>query len=763
MSRSVVLFLGFCLWSLVGVDGVVIAQDQKKDAPKQTQPKAPAVPDPRDLMAKPQSDMRAIVSWFDADRGNLTRFYSIPVSPTRIARLQRFYGNWLKALEKLNAEKMNEEGRADLKRLKERIEEERQQLASQARTQAEVAYLVPFAQTIIDLEESRRRMESMNAPSAASQLHGLKKQIDRMRLGVEGGLQAPKKDNAIFAPKATAGRAAETIASLRTALKNWFDFYNNYDPPFGWWMAEPYKAVDQSLQSYAALLKDKVAAVGESSASVGQGPAPVPLLPLKVASTDKHDSDVPELQELLTYSRSDLRAVIERYQADRGGGGRGRLASANIRPPAVSADRQAQSQKFLNDWLAALQKIEFEKLSLEGRIDYVLLRRHIEQELARQKLRPGDAPAGEGGERRSPRDESGITGRPIGREALLLDLVGEMIPYSPEELVVIANTEYAWCQAEICKASREMGFGDDWRKAVEKVKTMHVEPGKQPDVIRDLAWEATDYVQTHGLVTVPPIARETWRQEMMTPQRQLVSPFFTGGEVISVSFPTSTMAHEAKLQSMRGNNIPFARATVHHELIPGHHLQGYMASRYRTHRRSFGTPFWTEGGALYWEFVLYDKGFPKTPEDRVGFLVWRMHRCARIVFSLSFHLGTMTPQQCIDFLVERVAFERDNATAEVRRSFTGGYGPLYQAAYMLGGLQFRALRRELVDTGKMTERDFHDALLKENRIPIAMIRASLTKQPLTRDWTPNWKFYGEMTSAPPAKPIAARQTNGANQ
>jgi uncharacterized protein (DUF885 family) len=230
--------------------------------------------------------------------------------------------------------------------------------------------------------------------------------------------------------------------------------------------------------------------------------------------------------------------------------------------------------------------------------------------------------------------------------------------------------------------------------------------------------------------------------EMMSPQRQLLNPFFTGGEVISVSFPTHTMSHEAKLQSMRGNNIPFARATVHHELIPGHHLQSFMTARYRSHRGLFTTPFWTEGWALYWEMVLYDRGFPGTPEGRVGFLVWRMHRCARIIFSLGFHLGQMSPQECIDYLVQRVGFERDNATAEVRRSFAGSYGPLYQAAYMLGGLQIRALRKELVDSGKMSERAFHDAILKENRIPIAMVRASLTGQQLPRDYTPDWKFYG---------------------
>jgi uncharacterized protein (DUF885 family) len=105
----------------------------------------------------------------------------------------------------------------------------------------------------------------------------------------------------------------------------------------------------------------------------------------------------------------------------------------------------------------------------------------------------------------------------------------------------------------------------------------------------------------------------------------------------------------------------------------------------------------------------------------------------------------MTPQQCIDFLVDRVGHERANATAEVRRSFNGSYPPLYQIAYMMGALQFRALHTELVDSGKMTNRQFHDAILKGGRIPIEMVRAMLLKQPPARDFTPSWKFAGAIT------------------
>lgn len=219
-----------------------------------------------------------------------------------------------------------------------------------------------------------------------------------------------------------------------------------------------------------------------------------------------------------------------------------------------------------------------------------------------------------------------------------------------------------------------------------------------------------------------------------------MSPYFLGGPTILVSFPTDTMTHEEKLMSLRSNNIHFSRATVQHELIPGHHLQFYMTARYRPYREAFSTPFWVEGWALYWEMLLWDLGFPQTPEDRIGMLFWRKHRCARIVFSLGYHLGKMTPQQCVDFLVDRVGHERSAAAAEVRRSIMGNYGPLYQAAYMLGGLQIRSMHKELVQGGQMTNRQFHDRILQENSLPIELLRYKLKNEAIPREAVSSWRF-----------------------
>ena len=335
-----------------------------------------------------------------------------------------------------------------------------------------------------------------------------------------------------------------------------------------------------------------------------------------------------------------------------------------------------------------------------------------------------------------------IVGTPIGREGLVEELGFEFVPYTPEELLAIGEREHQWCLAEMKKAAAEMGLGEDWRAALERVKTMHVGPGEQPTLIRELAEEAVVFLRERDLLTIPKLAEETWRVEMMSPERQKVSPFFLGGEEIIVSFPTDGMSHEQKMMSMRGNNRHFSRATVHHELIPGHHLQQFMNARHMQHREVFSTPFWTEGWALYWETRMWDLGFAQSPENKMGMLFWRNHRCARIVFSLKYHLGEMSPQQCIDYLVDQVGHERANAEGEVRRSVAGGYGPLYQVAYMMGGLQFRSLHKELVGGGRMTEKEFHDAVLREANMPVELVRAALTGEMVERDRRAAWRFDG---------------------
>ena len=574
-----------------------VAQPQLSES-RRPEPGRYLTPDLKSLAGPKPADLRPLLEWFAADERNFELFYDVAISPARSNVLSNFYSAWLNGLEKLDYNTLASEARIDYVLFRNKLHRLLQQLNSEQQRFSEIQPLLPFATSIVNLKEARQRVDPLDPKQAATTLVQITKQLDEVSKWVRS---SAKPEDLKLSP--TMGRrAVQTIAQLRSYLEQWNRFYTGYDPLFSWWVAEPYKKLDKNLETYSALVREKVAGL------------------------KKDDKDT-------------------------------------------------------------------------------------------------------------------ILGDPIGRTALMAELRSEMINYNPEELIDIANKEFAWCEKEMLRASRDLGFGDDWRKALEHVKTLHVPPGQQPALIMQQATEAAEFMTSHDLLTIPPLAMDTWRVQMMTPEAQRLNPFFLGGESIIISFPTDTMSQEDKMMSMRGNNIHFSRATVHHELIPGHRLQSYMTARYRPYRQAFATPFWTEGWSLYWELQLWDMGFPKTAENRIGMLFWRMHRCARIIFSLNFHLGKMTAQECVDFLVNKVGHEYENAAGEVRRSFESNYSPLYQCAYMLGGLQIRALHRELVVSGKMKNREFHDAVLKTGRIPIEMVRASLTGRTVEKDFVANWKFY----------------------
>ena len=319
--------------------------------------------------------------------------------------------------------------------------------------------------------------------------------------------------------------------------------------------------------------------------------------------------------------------------------------------------------------------------------------------------------------------------RPSVATTLIRLLDREMIVYTPEQLIEIGNREYAWTENEMKKASREMGFGDDWHAALEKVKNAYVPPGQQPDLVRNLELQAEKFVREKDLITIPTIVSDTWRMSMMSPQTMRNAPFFLGGESIQVSYPIVGMSDDLSTMIMKGNGPHLSHATVFHELIPGHGLQGFMNQRYNAHRSLFNTPFYGEGWALYLEMLMWDQGFHATPEDRIGAFFWRMHRAARIVFTMNWQMGRWTPQQCVDFLVA----ERPRA---LHRRGRGPRAHPELAAALPDQLPdgCAAALVGVSGRGRAEEGDDDQAVQRSRdrtgSMPIEMVRALLTNQPL---------------------------------
>jgi uncharacterized protein (DUF885 family) len=739
---------------LVGAATVALPQAQGRGAAPAQTTSTDAVPsDLRPLLSPRRSEMRLVTQRYTLDRATLDGNYAggfggrggrvdgggpvgaapaatppAPVAPpvsmslARLDRLARFDRAWAEALGRLDATALSPEARSELTTLRANVAANTERLVDERRTVAEMTTLVPFAPSLVRLVEARLWIEPMDAKAAAGTLSRATEAISAVRAILQAGLaNAP---SSLTASRDQALRAAAVVDSLHRDMTEWFNFYNGYDPMFTWWMGLPWQHADAALRQYATFLRETIAPADRAAA------APTTLTATEMVQNPRAaapGADVPDLNALIALPQDEMTAIVDLFRSATSGRGRGPA------PPSRGA-------AYYRQWLQALQSLDFDRLSRNAQVDYLFIRRVSERQIERDGV-PLPAPAS------NPRktDSSGIPGPARGREGLIRDLQDEFIPYTPEELIQLAEKEFAWADAEMLKASREMGFGDNWKAAMDKVKDSHAPPGGQPVVIRDLMHEAVDYLRAKDLITVPAVAAESFLMSMMSPERQLVNPFFTGGARITVSYPTNTMTYDQRLQSMRGNTTAFSHATAHHEMIPGHNLTSYLGARYNGYRANLGagTPFFGEGWALYWELVLYDKGFNDTPEERIGALFWRMHRCARIIFSLNFHMGRWSPQEAIDFLVTRVNFERENAIAEVRRSFdpSAGYSALYQAAYLLGGLQLRGLRRELVDSGRMTEREFHDRIVIQGSMPIALHRLAVTPERLRRDMTVEWRFY----------------------
>jgi len=154
----------------------LLRQNATTQPAAQTQPATTqaAAPDLLPLLSKPQPEMWAVTQRYEADRGNLNRFFTVVFSPQREARLRLFYADWLTALNALKTDNWSDEGKSQRDWLKQTIQSELSKLDTEATEFAQAAPLLPFAHTIIELGEARLRMEPVDGQKSAAALHELR-------------------------------------------------------------------------------------------------------------------------------------------------------------------------------------------------------------------------------------------------------------------------------------------------------------------------------------------------------------------------------------------------------------------------------------------------------------------------------------------------------------------------------------------------------------------------------------------------------------
>src|ERR1041384_7788306 len=195
--------------------------------------------------------MPPLLERYETDRDALRRTYSVPMSPRRAERMKAFLEASRKDLDRIDFDALGVEGRIDHLLFRTHLERERRHRALETKKDAEIAALVPFRETLAQLEESRRKMETIDPEKAAERLTALSKEVEETRKG------ADKAD------RVAARRAAQRVFALRDALRSWYRFYAGYHPEFTWWVEKPYEKTQKELESYGAHLRDKIAKENE--------------------------------------------------------------------------------------------------------------------------------------------------------------------------------------------------------------------------------------------------------------------------------------------------------------------------------------------------------------------------------------------------------------------------------------------------------------------------------------------------------------------
>ena len=191
-----------------------------------------------------------------------------------------------------------------------------------------------------------------------------------------------------------------------------------------------------------------------------------------------------------------------------------------------------------------------------------------------------------------------------------------------------------------------------------------------------------------------------------------------------VPYPPDGASQEEIAKRLESNSYPSIPSTSVHEAYPGHHWHLSMAKLNPSHLRQWlGTSYFSEGWALYAERMMREQGFFTDLRHRMFQYEATLFRAARIVVDTSLHMGEMTHEEGVAFMLENSSLTEPTAIAEVTRYCSW---PTQASAYLTGCLEIVRIRDRFLAARNASTSDtphlraFHDALVSSGDLPIAL-------------------------------------------
>ena len=164
-----------------------------------------------------------------------------------------------------------------------------------------------------------------------------------------------------------------------------------------------------------------------------------------------------------------------------------------------------------------------------------------------------------------------------------------------------------------------------------------------------------------------------------------------------------------------------------HEAVPGHHfqisLQREQAGLPRF-RRFGGYTAFVEGWALYAESLGPELGLYADPHQYFSRLNSELFRAVRLVVDVGLHRKGWSREHALRFMMENTFTREAGAASEIDRYIAL---PGQALAYKVGQLKISAIRVKAENAlgARFDIRDFHDELLKDGAMPLALLAAKM--------------------------------------
>ncbi|HVM29300.1 MAG TPA: DUF885 domain-containing protein [Candidatus Limnocylindrales bacterium] len=322
----------------------------------------------------------------------------------------------------------------------------------------------------------------------------------------------------------------------------------------------------------------------------------------------------------------------------------------------------------------------------------------------------------------------------------------ESLAHDARSLREMGQAEYDRLDREMAQVAREADGSDDWRAVLERANQDHPETEQE---MRETYAEWTERARTflveRGLVSLP--EGESCRVDpspvFMRPVLgvafYIAPPTFAetmAGYYFVPYAPDGASADEVQ-KRLASNSFGSIPSTSVHEAYPGHHWHLAWAKQQSSPLRNvLGTPYFVEGWALYAERLMREQGFFTEPMQVLYHLEATIFRAARIVVDTSLHLGEMSFEDAVQFMVRNVSMPEPTARAEVGRYC---WWPTQASSYLTGCLEILAMRDRYVaanaepgasaanaDIGLL--RRFHDRLAGSGRLPLGLAERALNAE-----------------------------------